>query len=146
MGLLPADTVFRPEKTTVQSEGMLGKLSGVLAPLSGMAVTGYEIHMGETTRDADAKPLVQLSRAGQDAVWDGCQAENACGTYLHGVFDAPGVALALAQALAARKGIVLADTAYDTAQYKEKQYGRLADTVRQALDMDMVYRILEGKA
>ena len=146
MGLLPADTVFRPEKTTVQSEGMLGKLSGVLAPLSGMAVTGYEIHMGETTRDADAKSLVQLSRAGQDAVWDGCQAENACGTYLHGVFDAPGVALALAQALAARKGIVLADTAYDTAQYKEEQYDRLADTVRQALDMDRVYRILEGKA
>ena len=61
------------------------------------------------------------------------------------MFDAPGVALALAQALAARKGITLADTAYDTAQYKEEQYDRLADTVRQSLDMDMVYRILEGK-
>ena len=145
MGLLPIDTVFRPKKTTVQSEGALVELSGVLVPLSGMPVTGYEIHMGETTRAADAKPLVQLSRAGQAPIEDGCQAENAYGTYLHGVFDAPGVALALAQALAARKGITLADTAYDTAQYKEEQYDRLADTVRQSLDMDMVYRILEGK-
>ena len=146
MGLLPTDTVFRPEKTTVQSSGTLGTLGGVLAPLSGMPVTGYEIHMGETTRAADAKPLVQLSRAGQQPVWDGCQTENAYGTYLHGVFDAPGVALALAQALAARKGITLADTAYDTAQYKEEQYDRLADAVRQSLDMQLIYRILEGKA
>lgn len=145
MGLLPIDTVFHPEKTTVQSSGTLGTLGGVLAPLSGMPVTGYEIHMGETTRDADAKPLVQLSRAGQTLIEDGCQAEHAYGTYLHGVFDAPGIAQALVQALAARKGITLADTAYDTAQYKEEQYDRLADAVRQSLDMDMVYRIMEGK-
>ncbi len=145
MGLLPTDTVFRPEKTTVQSSGALGTLGGVLAPLSGMPVTGYEIHMGETTRAADAQPLIRLSRAGQPPIADGCQAGNAYGTYLHGVFDAPGVALALAQALAARKGVMLADTAYDTEQYKEEQYERLADTVRQSLDMQLIYRIMEGK-
>ena len=61
------------------------------------------------------------------------------------MFDAPGVALALAQALAARKGVMLADTAYDTEQYKEEQYERLADTVRQSLDMQLIYRIMEGK-
>ena len=145
MGLLPTDTVFRPEKTTVQSSGALGTLGGVLAPLSGMPVTGYEIHMGETTRAADAQPLIRLSRAGQPPIADGCQAGNAYGTYLHGVFDAPGVAQALAQALAVRKGVMLADTAYDTEQYKEEQYGRLADTVRQSLDMQLIYRIMEGK-
>ena len=145
MGLLPTDTVFRPEKTTVQSSGALDTLGGVLAPLSGMPVTGYEIHMGETTRAADAQPLIRLSRAGQPPIEDGCRAGNAYGTYLHGVFDAPGVAQALAQALAVRKGVMLADTAYDTEQYKEEQYGRLADTVRQSLDMQLIYRIMEGK-
>ena len=145
MGLLPTDTGFRPEKTTVQSSGALGTLGGVLAPLSGMPVTGYEIHMGETTRAADAQPLIRLSRAGQPPIEVGCRAGNAYGTYLHGVFDAPGVALALAQALAARKGVMLADTAYDTEQYKEEQYERLADTVRQSLDMQLIYRIMEGK-
>ena len=147
MGLLPIDTVFQSEKTTVQAAGTLGALAGVLEPLSGLAVTGYEIHMGETTRAAGAQPLVQLTRAGQAPVWDGCQAENAYGTYLHGVFDAAGVATALAQALAARKGVTLADaSAYDDKRYKEEQYDRLADTVRQSLDMDLIYRILEGKA
>ena len=110
-----------------------------------MPVTGYEIHMGETTRAADAQPLIRLSRAGQPPIADGCRAGNAYGTYLHGVFDAPGVALALAQALAVRKGVMLADTAYDTEQYKEEQYERLADTVRQSLDMQLIYRIMEGK-
>ena len=147
MGLLPIDTVFQPEKTTVQAAGTLGALAGVLEPLSGLAVTGYEIHMGETTRAAGAQPLVQLTRVGQAPAWDGCQAENAYGTYLHGVFDAAGVAAALAQALAARKGVTLADAAaYDDKRYKEEQYDRLADTVRQSLDMNLIYRILEGKA
>ena len=53
--------------------------------------------------------------------------------------------LGLAQALAVRKGISLDDAACDTAGYKEREYDCLADAVRQALDMDMVYRILEGK-
>ena len=55
-------------------------------------------------------------------------------------------AQALAQALASRKGVVLADGAYDDAAYKQAQYDLLADAVRQALDMDLIYRILEGKA
>ena len=48
------------------------------------------------------------------------------------------------QALAARRGVTLADTACDTARYKEEQYDLLADTVRRALDMEYIYRILEG--
>ena len=146
LGLLPVDTVFRPRKTTVQTRGTVGSLSGVLAELSGVAVEGYEIHMGETARDADALPFSTLTRADGTTVSDGCQAKNAYGTYLHGVFDASGVAQRLAQALAARKGISLDNAAMTTTGYKEREYDRLADTVRQALDMDMIYRILEGNA
>lgn len=146
LGLLPVDTVFHPRKTTTQARGTVRSLSGVLAELSGAAVEGYEIHMGETARDADALPFCALTRADGTTIADGCQVENAYGTYLHGVFDAPGVALGLAQALAARKGISLDDAVCDTAQIKEREYDRLADAVRQALDMDLIYRILEGNA
>ena len=146
LGLLPVDTVFRPRKTTVQARGVVGALSGVFAGLSDAVVEGYEIHMGETERDAAALPFSTLTRADGTVVSDGCQVENAYGTYLHGVFDAPGVALRLAQALAVRKGVSLNDAACDTAAYKEQEYDRLADTVRQALDMDLIYRILEGNA
>lgn len=146
IGLLPVDTVFRPRKTTVQARGVVSALSGVLEELTGAAIEGYEIHMGDTTRDADAQPFCALTRADGTVVSDGCQAENVYGTYLHGVFDAPGVALGLAQALAVRKGISLDDAACDIAGYKEREYDRLADAVRQALDMDLIYRILEGNA
>src|SRR5699024_479534 len=117
LGLLPVDTVFRPRKMTTQAHGTVQNLSGMLAGLSGAAVEGYEIHMGETTRDASAQPFAALTRADGTAVADGCQAENAYGTYLHGVFDAPGVAQTLAQVLAARKGVLLDHLAMDTAQY-----------------------------
>nr|WP_297173450.1 cobyric acid synthase [uncultured Agathobaculum sp.] len=143
MGLLPVDTVLRPQKITTQSTGTLGMLSGMLAPLSGMAVTGYEIHMGHSVCRPGALPFARLLRAEQPAFEDGCQAENAYGTYLHGVFDAPGVASMLARTLAARRGVMLSGAAYDAVRYQEEQYGRLADTVRQSLDINMIYRILE---
>lgn len=146
LGLLPVDTVFHPKKMTTQARGTVGSLSGVFAGLSGTAVEGYEIHMGDTARDAGAQPFCTLIRADGTEVLDGCQAENAYGTYLHGVFDAPGIALGLAQALAVRKGMTLDDAVLDTAQIKEREYDRLADTVRQSLDMELIYRILEGKA
>lgn len=146
LSLLPVDTVFRLRKMTTQARGTVGKVTGVLAGLSGTAVEGYEIHMGDTARDAGAQPFCTLIRADGTEVLDGCQAENAYGTYLHGVFDAPGIALGLAQALAVRKGMTLDDAVLDTAQIKEREYDRLADTVRQSLDMELIYRILEGKA
>ena len=146
LGLLPVDTVFRPRKMTTQARGTVEKITGMLVGLSGTAVEGYEIHMGDTARDVDAQPFCMLTRADGTEVLDGCQAENTYGTYLHGVFDAPGIALGLAQVLAARKGMTLDDAVLDTAQIKEREYDRLADTVRQSLDMELIYRILEGKA
>lgn len=145
IGLLPVETVFRTAKTTVQTHGTVADTAGVLHGLSGLAVEGYEIHMGETVRDADAQPFVTLNH-GEHEVPDGCVTENACGTYLHGVFDAPEAAQRLAQALADRKGVTLEGAAEDPAVYRERQYDLLAATVRRSLDMQRIYDIMEGKA
>ena len=145
IGLLPVETVFRTAKTTVQTHGTVADTAGVLHGLSGLAVEGYEIHMGETVRDADAQPFVTLKH-GEREVPDGCVTENACGTYLHGVFDAPEAAQRLAQALADRKGVTLEGAAEDPAVYRERQYDLLAATVRRSLDMQRIYDIMEGKA
>ena len=68
------------------------------------------------------------------------------GTYIHGIFDAPGVADALLGALCRRRGLSPAIlTSFDPAAYKERQYDLLAQAVRENLDMDLVYRILERK-
>ena len=55
-------------------------------------------------------------------------------------------ALRTAQALAKKKGVTLTGEALDTHAYKEQQYDRLADSVRKSLDMEWIYRIMEGKA
>ena len=51
----------------------------------------------------------------------------------------------LARALAAKKGITVEEDEpqRSLAAFKEEQYNLLADGVRQNLDMDAIYRILE---
>jgi adenosylcobyric acid synthase len=141
MELLPIDTVFRGEKTTVQVTGAFERVSGAFAPLSDTRFEGYEIHMGES---ATASPPLTTVRRGDTRVADGAFADNVAGTYVHGLFDSAEVAAALAQMLADRRGITLENfTAIDSREYKETQYDLLAASVRESLDMDAVYRILE---
>lgn len=125
--LLDMDTVFYGEKVQSQTRGVFGKVDGLLAPLSGMAYEGYEIHMG---RSRENRPAL----TGQAGVY---------GTYIHGIFDAPGAADAVLTALCGKKGVDPAQLgAFGLEAYRERQYDLLADSVRANLDMQLVYRIL----
>lgn len=153
MGLLPVETVFTKEKTRTRVTGTFGALTGALAGLSGMELEGYEIHMGSTrSAGEEGGKVAELSVQNQGENMeterrrksDGCHLENVYGTYVHGIFDGEGIAPALVEILARKKGIVLesAET-MDREQYKEKQYDLLADTLRRHLDMKKIYEILE---
>ena len=127
MDLLPMDTVFQGEKVQQQTGGVFGTISGPLHSLSGMAYTGYEIHMGRSGQQLP--PLVSRG--------------NVYGSYIHGIFDGAGIAQAIIGDLAARKGIDPGTlTVFDPERYKQEQYDKLADAVRGGLDMDFVYRVL----
>ena len=127
MGLLPMDTVFQGEKVQQQTGGVFGTISGPLHSLSGMAYTGYEIHMGRSGQQLP--PLVSRG--------------NVYGSYIHGIFDGTGIAQAIIGDLAARKGIDPGTlTVFDPERYKQEQYDKLADAVRGGLDMDFVYKVL----
>ena len=76
MGLLPMDTVFQGEKVQQQTGGVFGTIPGPLHSLSGMAYTGYEIHMGRSGQQLP--PLVSRG--------------NVYGSYIHGIFDGAGIA------------------------------------------------------
>lgn len=145
MGLLHTDTVFRDQKVRTRVRGRVGKLEGALHKLSGMEFEGYEIHMGETVlRSGTAFSRVTDGITGRDKT-DGAFEKGVYGTYVHGIFDAPGIARALAESLAEEKGITLrAAEAFDYQAYKQAQYDKLADSLRQHMDMDAVYRILEA--
>ena len=126
MGLLDVETVFAEEKTRRQTTGRFGETGGIFSALSGMEYAGYEIHMGISgNRD------ILLSQG------------NVYGTYLHGVFDADGITDVIVRALCEKRGIAFAaDASFDRAAYREAQYDKLAAAVRGALDMDLIYKIL----
>ena len=132
MGLLDCDTVFSREKHQTQTSGHFAQTGGMLSALSGLAYTGYEIHMGETT--GSAEKLLDCGGAYSGSVY---------GCYIHGIFDEPGVSAAVVKTLYERKGLCFDGAGIDRRAYKEKQFDILADAVREALDMELIYRILD---
>ena len=127
MNLLDMDTLFRGEKVQTQTEGIFENIPGLFSCLNGLAYQGYEIHMG---RSMERRSAVT------------CKG-NVYGSYIHGIFDAPGVAEAILGALCRKKGLDPARLgSFDPKAYKEAQYDKLADAVRSGLDMDLVYRVL----
>ena len=127
MGLINMDTVFRGDKVQTQTQGVFENIGGLLADLNGISYAGYEIHMG---RSQETLPV--LNGGG-----------NVYGSYVHGIFDAPSVADTILKALCVQKGIDLSALGtFDRNAYKEQQYDKLADAVREGLDMELVYKIL----
>ena len=164
MGLLPAVTELKQEKTRTQVTGTFGKISGAFSGLSGKSVRGYEIHMGSTV---DSESIVDSENVRQpesrsdkkgyvcriqneadgSVKYDGIFSGNVYGTYVHGIFDEGTLAETLVGILAARKGVVL-DTGQmiSYGQFKQMQYDKLADGLRESMDMEAVYAMLREAA
>jgi adenosylcobyric acid synthase len=66
--------------------------------------------------------------------------ERGWGTYLHGVFDAPGFRRAFLDALRARRG--WAPLRARPPWSLDREIDRLADAVEAHLDLDLVWRLL----
>lgn len=148
MELLPVQTVLKKEKTRTQACGIFESEAGVLTGISGMEIRGYEIHMGVTTKTAEGAHLCRLySEQEKGEKVDGMYAGNVYGTYVHGIFDAGIIAETMVKNLAEKKGIVFDSGEWmDYEQFKETQYEKLADTLRQYLDMEYIYGILRDAA
>jgi adenosylcobyric acid synthase len=107
-------------------------------------VTGYEIHMGITTCTGASDSVVPAITL-EDGRTDGLERADGLvfGTYLHGIFDNEALTRQLLTRLAAKKGITLRNSQESVAEYKERQYDKLADLVRKSMDMDRIYEILD---
>ena len=146
MGLLPVDTVFEPQKVRTRVQGQVLAGSGFFAPLEGARFEGYEIHMGRTIPQGELPPLARLEQGGQAKTDGACQG-NVLGCYVHGLFDSGDLCRRLAALLFARRGLDPSQVqTVDYAQYKEEQYDKLAQALRESLDMEQIYRIVEAGA
>ena len=144
MGLLPVDTKYEEEKTKTRVRGTFGAVSGCLRALSFMEIEGYEIHMGATSLRGEAPWLASVTDGRQERKTDGTCTGSCYGTYVHGIFDADGVASAVTRALMRAKGLLedAEGDGMDYGAYKEQQYDRLAEALRRHLDMDRIYEIM----
>lgn len=134
LGLLPCHTRFSPQKTRTRKTALAQG-----GPFRGAALEGYEIHMGETDTGG-AEPFCVFS----DGRPDGAVQGQVFGTYLHGLFDTGELTGRLASYLASRKGVAIEEiTTEPRAAYKQRQYDLLAEAVRESLDMEKIYQVME---
>ena len=132
MGLLPLESVLQRDKIRRQRTMELDNIQGELSCLNGIEAVGYEIHMGVTKglKQADNEACVFSNG-------------NVYGSYLHGIFDAEAIAPKLLSMLAGRKGIsVKVDDMRALDCFKETQYDKLAEVLREYMDMELIYGML----
>jgi len=123
LGLLDVTTVMTAEKTIEQVTGT--------CVLSGELVTGFEIHMGETTGPDTQRPMLNL-KGGL------CGARNADGliegTYVHGLFTAD----AYRRAWLARTGAT-ANAAVEYTKSVDIALDALASELEETIDIDALF-------
>lgn len=136
LSLLPVKTVMTENKTRRLFEGSFTAPTGLLSTLAHKSVKGYEIHMGKTVCESD---LPEFTSGGS-----GYCNGNVYGTYVHGLFDTKESAKGIIDAIAAANGKLIDTSAVkDLSRYREEQYDRLADLLRQNLDMNAIYEMIK---
>lgn len=126
LDLLPVATRLEAPKTTTRSRFRWGEITG----------SGYEIHMGQTRRSSGSPLFAVTERNGRPcSEEDGCVAPDGrvMGTYMHGLFDAPGVTRAWLAAIGLET-IPVADIQGLAA--RDREYDRLAEHFARFIDTD----------
>lgn len=148
LGLLDTITQFEAEKATYQAEALVAGDGPFLGKFTGQPVTGYEIHMGTSTLKGRCQPAFKLTgRSGKEVdVLDGAVSPDGLvlGTYLHGIFDNDGLRRHMINTLRVNKGLepLKAEETISTKEQRNRDYDKLAQVVRESLDMDRLYQIM----
>lgn len=125
MGILPVNTVLMDSKKVSQT-----KFRFCNADIFG---EGYEIHMGKTET---SKPLCILD----DGTTDGYYLnDRVWGTYIHGILDNSSVVGQILKIIDENTDC----SDFDYKKAKEESYDRLADIIRNNVDLEYIYSTLQ---
>jgi len=130
--LLPVETALKAPKTTTLTRFVWGEIKGA----------GYEIHMGETRRLGGEAAFSIMERNGRSVEdQDGCIAPDrkVIGTYMHGMFDSPGVTAHWLE------GLGLSDLTIPDIQgadARDREYDHLAAHFEEYVDTDGILKLL----
>ena len=148
IGLLDIETTFEKEKTTTQVEAVIqANLPGYMRNLSGKRVKGYEIHMGISKVGNEISYLNLIDKKlGEEVNYLEVSVNNVgnvVGTYLHGIFDEIDFTRELLNIIREKKGLEKLKsnvTSFD--EFKQNEYDKLADLLREHLDIQKIYEIM----
>lgn len=146
LALLPVITNYTGHKITHQVEATLLGGAAIGLDINAGTIKGYEIHSGQTELlDKDAGLLCIQKRSGEKVeIIDGAvnQAGNVFGTHLHGLFDNQEFLRSFMNNLRSRKGLAPLDEQELVPYNKQHKYDQLAEIIRTALNMKMLYEIM----
>lgn len=119
------DTEFGEIKKTVQVDKIIDVKEGILKQMNGLKISGYEIHQGISTIE---KAII-------------CKG-NIFATYIHGIFDNSEFTNELLNIIRKKKNMPTVENVKSFSEFKEEQYDKLANLLRESLNMEEIYRIL----
>jgi len=144
LALLDMETVFGPEKITVQVKATVSAHGGLLTGMKGLDITGYEIHMGRCSKEPPHSVFaVTAPDDGLGSHRDGGinQTGRVFGSYIHGLFNNTEFTRSMINNLCSLRNLRRAE---GTALDREKAYDEIAAVFRQSLDMARIYAIILG--
>ncbi|MGL6065207.1 MAG: cobyric acid synthase [Fusobacteriaceae bacterium] len=132
LGLLDIETIMEKEKNTTQYTGILEGCKGFFHKLEGVEIKGYEIHQGVSTIPNNQK-ITSIS------------SNNIFATYVHGIFDNKNFIDSILNTLREKKGMVAVTDGLSFDEYRQKEFDKLETVLRESLDMNKIYEIMEMK-
>ncbi|MCG8541414.1 MAG: cobyric acid synthase [Clostridia bacterium] len=150
LGLLNTETLFEKNKTTTQIKGEVLKVNnGILKDIKSHNLLGYEIHMGQTKILDDTSPFIKITKRLEDTVevFDGAinKEGNVLGTYIHGIFDNISFTREILNKVRELKGLGKIESSIQSfEEFKEGEYQKLAKIVRNSIDVEKIYEIING--
>jgi len=141
LGLLSVRTVLGAEKIVRRVRGSLRRslFSNDSAPQ--LQFEGYEIHVGETFYESGSHPLADIQRQGETKfLADGAVNETGrvFGSYVHGFFDNDDFRHAFIRTSRVIADLTPAEKFACVSAQREARIDRLANHLRQALDINLI--------
>ena len=151
LGLLDIETVMKSDKTTTQYKNTVKNVSGILAGTEGMEIKGYEIHQGysypvnEKNEENKNSENILKNDTGclfGDENLKGTVKDNVAGTYIHGIFDNSEFTSHFLNEVRKLKGLDRIDENFSYSDYKNREYDKLAEVLRENIDIKKLYEIM----
>ena len=151
LGLLDIETVMKSDKTTTQYKNTVKNVSGILTGTEGMEIKGYEIHQGysypvnEKNEENNNSENILKNDTGclfGDENLKGTVKDNVAGTYIHGIFDNSEFTSHFLNEVRKLKGLDRIDENFSYSDYKNREYDKLAEVLRENLDIKKIYEIM----